>query len=83
MSLPSNHFDDNGFSFIVVMLMIPCSLANHFISRKDVGIRQPASLSSITQLKLVGYRHISNEKGYQFDNWYCLNYDIITNRTFV
>ena len=33
---------------IVIMLLIPCSLANHFISRKDVGIPLPASLSSIT-----------------------------------
>src|SRR5437763_16330497 len=35
------------------MLLMPCSLANHFISRKDVGIPLPASLSSITHLKLV------------------------------
>ena len=54
MPLFLNHSDDKGFSFIVIMLLMPCSLASHFISRKDVGTAQPASLSSIAQLKLVG-----------------------------
>ena len=35
------------------MLLMTCSLANHFISRKDVDTPFPASLSSITHLKLV------------------------------
>ena len=60
MPLLLNHSDDKGFSFIVTMLLIPCSLSNHLISRKDVGIPQPASLPSITQLNYRREEYLEN-----------------------